>query len=295
MRKLFIVATVAAFVATLTSCGDSKLKEAEAQNAQLQGDVNELVVTQDSLLMLVNDITDGMNQIKELERIISTPGALDNETPSRKEQIKNDMIAIQQALEERRQRLDDLEKRLSQSTDENSTLRRTITSLKAQLAQQQTEIAELTNRLAAANIKIDELTGTVSNLNTQVSQLNDSVATESRERQIAQAQSETLSEELNTCYYAIGTNSELKKNGILEKKFLGKTKVMQGDYNANYFTKADKRTLHSINTHSSKAEIMTNMPKDSYSIDNVGGEMVINITNPTKFWSLSNFLVIKVK
>ena len=294
MKKLLGIAAASLFVVSIASC-DSKLKESEAENAALQGDVKELVATQDSLLMLVNDITEGMNQIKDLEKIISTPGALDGETPSRKEQIKNDIVAIQNALEERRQKLEEMEQKLQSTYGENSTLRKTIASLKTQIAEQQTQITELTNQLAAAHIEIKELTGTVSSLNDRVSSLNDSVATESRERQVAQAQATSAANELNTCYYAIGTDKELKKNGILEKKFLGKTKVMQGDYNAGYFTRADKRTLTTINTHSPKAEIMTNMPKDSYTITKVGNDQVITITDAARFWSLSNFLVIKVK
>ena len=67
-----------------------------------------------------------MSQIKDLEKIISTPGVLGDESTSRKEQIKNDMIVIQQALQERRQRLEELEKKLQNSSGENTTLKKTI-------------------------------------------------------------------------------------------------------------------------------------------------------------------------
>lgn len=292
MKKLIYLA-VAALMVGSTSC-NNKLKETEARNAQLEGDVSQLVATQDSLLVLVNDITEGMSQIKDLEQIISTPGALDSETPSRREQIKNDMIAIRQALQERRQRLDELEKRLSASGSENATLKKTIASLQSQIAEQQTEIAQLTNQLAAANIQIKELETSVSEQREQIDNLNAAVDAESRERQIAQAESEKATQELNTCYYCLGTQSELKKNGVIESGFLRKTKIMNGDYNLGYFTRADKRTLTTINTHSRKAQVMTNMPKDSYTITDVAGEKVITITNPARFWSLSNFLVIKI-
>lgn len=304
MKKLTILAVGLAMLG-LGACNnkekDQKLQDAETRNIELEGDVNELVATQDSLLMLVNDITEGMNQIKELERIISSPAALQNESPSRKEQIKNDIIAIQNALKERRERLDILEKklndsdsRLGKSSAENATLKKTITALKTQIADQQTEISTLTNQLAAANIQIKELGNTVAQQTTQINDLNTAVENESRERQIAQAEAQNLNTELNTCYYCIGSKKELKANGILQSGFLKKTKIMQGDFNANYFTKGDKRNLTQINTHSKKAQVMTNMPKDSYEIVDVNGEKVINITNPAKFWSLSNFLVIKV-
>ena len=169
MKKIASIAIVAA--AILTGCNGDKLREAEAQNQQLKGDLSETLATQDSLLVLVNDISDGMAQIKRPRKIISTPGGLGAESSSRKEQIRNDMIAIQQALQERRERLAELEEKLTKTGGENSTLKRTISNLKAQIADQTTEIATLTNQLASANIKIEELSSTVSTLNTQVDSL----------------------------------------------------------------------------------------------------------------------------
>lgn len=39
---------------------------------------------------------------------------------------------------------------------------------------------------------------------------------------------------------------------------------------------------------------MTSQPKDSYTIVDENGQKVVKITNPEKFWQLSNFLVIEV-
>lgn len=69
---------------------------------------------------------------------------------------------------------------------------------------------------------------------------------------------------------------------------------MQADFQQSYFTKADKRELRSIPTHAKKAKISTNMPAESYTIQDEGGTKVIKITDPEKFWSLSNYLVIQV-
>lgn len=91
MKKLTILAVGLAMLG-LGACNnkekDQKLQDAETRNIELEGDVNELVATQDSLLMLVNDITEGMNQIKELERIISSPAALQNESPRARSRLK---------------------------------------------------------------------------------------------------------------------------------------------------------------------------------------------------------------
>lgn len=283
MRKIVSIAAVAALCLGIASCDNGKLKE---RNAQLEGDVEGLVATQDTLLGLVNELTEGMNQIKQLENIISTPGAL-GESSSKKEQIRNDMLAIQQALEARRQKLDELEKQLANDKGQNAKLLKTISSLKEQIANQEREISTMKEQLAAANVQI-------ASLNTTVDSLNTGLESEKREREIAQEASTAMAEQLNTCYYAIGTKNELKANKILESGFLRKTKIMESDFNMSYFTKADKRTLTSIPLNAKKGEVMTNQPKDSYNISEVNGAAVLNITNPEKFWSMSNFLVIKV-
>ena len=291
MKKLATLAVIA--TAILSACNGGKLREAEAQNEQLKGDLRETLATQDSLLVLVNDISDGMSQIKDLEKIIATPGSL-GESASRRDQIKNDMIAIQKALQERRERLAELEKKLADTGGESSTLKRTISNLKGQIAEQQTEIATLTNQLASANIRIEELNAQVSDLNSDVDSLNTGLTAEREQKEAAQEAATAATNELNTVYYAIGTGKELKEKKILESGFLRKTKVMKGDFDMSYFTSGDRRTLTVIPTHSNKAKVLTSQPKDSYVIMDQNGQKVIKITNPSKFWQLSNFLVIEV-
>lgn len=291
MKKIATLAVIA--TAILSACNGGKLREAEAQNEQLKGDLRETLATQDSLLVLVNDISDGMSQIKDLEKIIATPGSL-GESVSRRDQIKNDMIAIQKALQERRERLAELEKKLADNGGESSTLKRTIANLKAQMAEQQTEIATLTNQLASANIKIEELSTQVTHLNSDVDSLNTGLSAEREQKEAAQEAATAATNELNTVYYAIGTSKELKEKKILESGFLRKTKVMEGNFDMNYFTAGDRRTLTEIPTHSNKAKVLTSQPKDSYTIVDLNGQKVIRISNPAKFWQLSDFLVIEV-
>lgn len=291
MRRHLIAAAIALVTVGLSSCDSSKLKEAEAQNQQLKEELSSTLATRDSMYMLINDISDGMNQIKELEKIISTPSSLQGDSQSRKDQIRNDMIAIQNALQMRRQRLDELEARLK-STD--SEMGRTIKNLKGQIADQQTEIATLTNKLAAANIRIDELNTTVTNLNNTVDTLHSSVESERQERLRAEEDATNLSNELNACYYAIGTKGELKDAKIIETGFLRKTKLMKSDFDPNYFTRADKRNFTEIQLHSKKAKVLTNQPASSYEIVEVNGQKVLKIKDAEAFWNLSNYLVIQV-
>ena len=282
MKKYVIL--IATGLLCMTACNEGKLKIAEARNVQLDDSLQTALANQDSLF--INDITDGMTQIKAMEKILNS-GNLSSETASRKDQIKSDMAAIQQALQQRRQRLAELEKKLSTSQQYSTTLKRTIDNLKAEIAQQEASISTLRNDLQAAKIQVADLSRSVDSLSTTV--IEERQATE-----LAQQEAQSVTNELNTCFYAIGSKKELKEANIIETGFLRKTKLMQADFQQSYFTRADKRTLNSIPTHSKKAKILTNMPSDSYNIEDADGYKIIQITDPARFWSLSNYLVIQV-
>ena len=258
-------------------------------NAALQDSINTANAEKDSLMQLMGDIADGMQQIKELEDIVSVNN-LNGETPDRKKQLRDDIVLIQQSINKHKQRLEELEKRLKQSTNYNSSMQKSIANLKSQLDEQQKTINNLTEQLAAAHVQIKNLNQSVDSLNT----VNKNVT---KEKEAAQQESKQLTNEvtnLNTCYYVIGSKKELKANKIIETGFLRKTKILEGDFEMSYFTKADRRTLNEIPLHSAKAEVMTNHPKDSYEIVDHGNIKTLRILNPNRFWEKTNFLVVKV-
>ena len=293
MKKIMYLVWLMAGLAVLPACQRTNKLEAEAMrqdsiNVALQDSINTANAEKDSLMQLMGDIADGMQQIKELEDIVSVNN-LNGETPDRKQQLRDDIVLIQEAINKHKQRLNDLEKRLKQSTNYSATMQKSIANLKAQLEDQQKTINNLTEQLAAAHIQIKNLNQSVDSLNT----VNKAVM---KEKEAAQQESKQLTNEvntLNTCYYVIGSNKELKANKIIESGFLRKTKILQGDFEMSYFTKAD-RTLNEIPLHSNKAQLMTNHPKDSYEIVEHGNMKTLHILNPARFWEKSNFLVVKV-
>lgn len=246
------------------------------------------LLTQDTLLSLVNDISADMIELKNIEMIVSSPAGLNGETKSQKQQIINDMQAVKQTLAQRRARLSELEKKLKESSNKNANLLKTIENMKAQIEQNEATIQTLTRQLADANIQIK-------NLNNAVDSLNTTVATEKAGKEKAEQEATNLTTELNTCYYAIGSKKELEEHNIIQSGFLRKTKILQGDYQMSYFTAVDKRTTMNIPLYSKKAKVLTNQPKDSYKItDDAKGTKVLEITNPTRFWAASNYLVIQI-
>lgn len=294
MKKISYFVLLMIGLAVMPACQRSNKLEQESMrqdsiNAALRDSINTANAEKDSLMELMGDIADGMQQIKELEDIVSVNN-LSGETADRKKQLRDDIVLIQQSINKHKARLNELEKRLKQSTNYNSKMEKSIANLKLQLDEQQQTINNLTDQLAAAHIQIK-------NLNQSVDSLNTVNKTVTQEKEAAQQESRELATEvnnLNTCYYVIGSKKELKAHKIIESGFLRKTKILQGDYEMSYFTKADRRTLSEVPLHSHKAELMTNHPKDSYEIVDHGNVKTLRILNANRFWEKSNFLVIKV-
>lgn len=271
----------------ITSCvTSSDGDEAKSPLTVARDSLQVALENQDSLLVLMNDITEGMMQIKSMENILATSN-LNGESFSKREQIKTDMQAIAQALEDRRLRLEELEKKLAQSGHNNAILKRSIDNLKAQIAEQENTIAELRNELAQANIKIGVLTQSVDSLSTTVQTVRE-------EKAVVEQKNENLTNEMNTVYYIIGSGKELKNAGVTKGGgFLRSDKINTSQFNSDLFIKADKRELRTINLYSKKAKVMTAQPADSYSIEDVNGSKVLVIRDAEKFWNQSAYLVVK--
>lgn len=287
MKKLASIAV--ASLCILSACHNkSENAESQVQAPTTADSLRVALADQDSLLSLMNEVADGMAQIKQMENILSSSNDLTAESSDRRQQIRNDMQVIQQTLQMRRDRLAELEKKIQNSSSNNATLQKSIATLKQQIADQENTIGQLRGELEKAHIHIEQLTANVDSLNTEV-------ASVTAAKDQAEQTATTLTNELNTCYYAIGSKQELKDHKLIQTGFLRKTKIMPEDFEMNYFTTGDKRTLNSIDLHSRKAKVLTNQPADSYTItDAPNGNKVLKIQNPARFWSVSNYLVIQV-
>lgn len=286
MKKTFICLGLGALLLASCSGNQKQLDEDSQRIAQLSAEYQEANSFNDSLMLLMGDIYTGLDSINQQEGLLYNIGQGDN--VDRRQEVRQNLANIKARLNANRALLDKMEAQLKNSNNQNSVLAKTIAQLKAHIEQQDQKIAQLENDLSSARGQIEQL-------NTQVAETQEQVKAETAAKE--QAQQETVAAEnaANTVYYAIGTNKELKKNGLLEKKFLGATKVLQGDFNSSYFTKGDRRNITSIPTQSKKLKVWSNNPKNSYEItENAQGYKVLKITDPAAFWSLSPYLILQV-
>lgn len=268
-------------------CGkdQKKIEEDSAKIADLTAEYEEATNFNDSLMLLMGDIYTGLDSINTQEGLLYNMGAGD--AANRRAEIRHNLSAIKARLAANKQLLEQMEAKVKASGADNSVQAKTIAQLRQHIEQQDAKIAQLENELSNAKTEI-------TNLNTKVAETQEQVATETAAKEEAQAAATAAENEANIVYYAIGSNKELKNKGLLEKKFLGATKVLKGNFDASYFVKGDKRNLTSIPTNAKKVKIWTNMPENSYRIvGEKNGPKTIEIVNPDKFWSLTNHLVIQ--
>ncbi len=103
MKKLALLA-ITGLVFT-TAC-NHRAEQSQVADIPTTGDSLRIALAnQDSLLVLMNDVADGMAQIKQMENILSSTNDLSAESKDRRQQIRNDMLVIQQTLQMRRDRL----------------------------------------------------------------------------------------------------------------------------------------------------------------------------------------------
>ena len=291
MKKILLSVAVMAsmmFTACNSKSGDvEKLRQENDSlvqlNAQTKADFDEM-------LQLMNDVEDGFRQIKEAENYLvvqsSATGDVDMTT---RERLKSDMQLVAQTLKDNKEKLAKLQSQLKNSKYQSSQFQKTVERLNAEIESKTAMIVSLQEELAKRDVRIQELDNAVSELAGQVNTLS-----EETEKQKSTISSQE--KEINTVYYVFGTTKELKEQKIISGGGLFKaSEVMKGDFNKNYFTKEDLRTFKQVSLESKKAKLLTTHPEGSYTFEKNDKDLLtLVITNPTEFWSLSKYLVIKV-
>ena len=287
MKKILLFSVC---VALLFSCGNMGKNDAmKSQNDSLSQVLAQRDAELNGIMEAFNEIQDGFRMINEAEsRVDLETGVVEGRSNVQK--IKDDICFIMEKLEANRKRIAELENQLKNSRYASSQLKKTIENLNKELLAKTQQIETLQAELASKNIRIAELDDAIVGL---TQHMNDLVA----ENKAQSATVATQDKALNAAWFVFGTNSELKEQKIVSKKFLQKKKVLESDdFNKEYFTQIDIRTDKQIMLYSPEAELLTSHPVGSYEFQkNEKGQLALLITNPNKFWSVSRYLVIEVK
>ncbi len=282
MRKLLFI------LMCLVAVASCKQERANADlTAERQRDaLNQIIAQRDNeindMMATFNEIEEGFKEINEAEQRVSI--AKQGEGASREQRIRENVQFIQSAMAQNRELINKLKRQLRESAFQGDQFKRTIENLTKQLEEKDQQLTQLRAELSAKDIHIAELDEKITGLNTDVSSLQE-------ENTQKATTISTQDKQLNTAWFVFGTKSELKS-----QKILVDGKVLQSNFNREYFTKIDIRVDKEIKLYSRSAKMLTAHPAGSYSLQqDAGKQYVLRITDPQKFWSTSKYLVVLVK
>lgn len=284
MKNLFY--TIIAILA-ITSCtgqsgnSDNQLQQQrDSLQAIIDGKDHEL----NEIMGIMNEVQEGISRINEAEGRITVANA-GPETASAREVIRDNMQYIQTTMQQNRELISNLQEKLRHSNINAEKLQATIQSLQKQVEVQNQQIQELMATLAERDIQIQQQ-------GEEITSLNDNVASLTEQKQQQASTIAQQDKDLNAAWFVFGTKSELREQNILRDGVVLKSE----DFNVDYFTRIDIRKTREIKLYSKNAKLLTTHPEGSYSLTlDSNKQYQIIITNPTKFWSVTRYLVIQVK
>lgn len=283
MKKTVILFLTAALLA---GC-DGSQKQQE-QLALLEDSLQSVIDQKDQelneVMGMLNEVNEGFAQINEAMGRVNTLSQQADKN-SATASIQENMEYILKTLESNRQKIAQLEQKVKTNGAAAAKLQEMVNQLNDQLNAKTAEIEQLRAMLAEKDIKIQQLDSAVTVLTDANAQLSEESANNA---QIARNQDA----QLNTAWYVYGTSKELK-----DKRILVDGEVLQtSDFDKSYFTQIDIREVSSIPLHSKSVKLLTSHPEGSYTLNKSSqGEYTLRITDAYKFWSVSKYLVVKVK
>ncbi len=292
MKKLFYAIIAVAVLAG--GCNGKKSKE-EMRLIQLTDSLRNEATAKDTsingMLASFNEIESNLNVIKEKQALISLSTKKGELTPDVRTRIKNDIQLINDLLAKNKATIASLNKKLKNSNMKVDELQKMVDQLTASIAEKDKEIASLKEQLEKLNFSVTSLNASIDTLKTERKQLQSTV--EDRDRTV-----EARTNELNTAYYVIGTKKDLIAKNIIAKEggFIGinSTVKVKQEVSESNFTKVDIRNFGEVPVSGKKVKLVTTHPAGSYRMvtDAKGAVEKIEITNPSKFWSVSKYLVV---
>lgn len=291
------ISIVCAFGALLfvTSCNVERSDKYQALLAERDSLYTEAVAAKggfDQALNTINEIESALESVRAQENIIM----MENQEGNTNKAV-SEINAIQQTLQENRQKIENLEKQLAEQGATSKALNQTVSRLKKQLEEKDTYIASLKDELQQSKAQIATLNDQVTDLSNNINELNSNLDVMTVQNAAQQATIENQDAMLNTVWVCVAPQQILVDKGILSKGGLFKSsELTKQGYDKSQFAEIDKREVESIPLNTKKPTIMTSHPESSYQIVEVeGGNKVLEILDKESFWSISNYLVVSIK
>ena len=292
--KLSFFALALLMVATV-SCNVERSEKYQTLLAERDSLYTEAVAAKggfDQALTTINEIENALEAVRAQENIIM----MDNQEGNTNKAV-SEINAIQQTLQENRNKINNLEKELAEQGSTSKALKQTVSRLKKQLEEKDTYIASLKDELQQSRQQIADLSEQVSDLNENINELTSNLDVMNVQNAAQQATIENQDAMLNAVWVCIAPQQTLVEKGIVSNGGLFQaSEISKQGFDKSQFTQGDKRNLVNIPLNTKKPKIMTTHPESSYKLtESEGGNKVLQILDKDAFWSMSNYLVVSIK
>ena len=296
MTKLKFILVLWAFVSIL-ACKNERvdmagyMKERDSLIIENQANKEELA----ELNSIISTVSAGLDSIAIQEGIFYSGKTRDGVALNRNQIIAN-INSMAEILKRQREKIQSLQDSLAmrsanpnKSSQSIEKLQNVIAFLNKQLAEKDNEIQSLRRDVNSKNKDINQLRTSLSDMR------NGAEKAENRTQVVTQALAKQ-DEIINECYIKIGTKKQLVASGLLKGGFLQKKKVNYEDVDKSKFNAVDIRKFREVTLKSNNPKILTPQPSNNsfHFEENGDGTCTLVITNPTQFWSVSNFLIIQL-
>jgi DNA repair exonuclease SbcCD ATPase subunit len=286
MKNLFF--SIIALSVILMSCNQAEVEQLKQENESLKTELEQRNQDINNFMEVFNDIEENLAQVRAKEQLIVKQAGSSETGFDRVEAVKSDIRAIDQLMKQNKENLKNLSGKLKDSKTENKEIKRMLDNLEKMIVSKDMEILSLVNDLESLNFEVQELYTSVADL---------------RAENIKQGRVIDLQEaQLSAAYYIIGTEKDLKENGVITKQGgfigIGRVEKMIEDVNDEIFTKIDIRKQTIFPIDAKKVTLVTTHPPDSYIIrknEDTKRYYSFEVTKPEEFWKTSKYLVISVK
>jgi chromosome segregation ATPase len=289
MKKLLLGFLCVGALASCNVKNSEEYKALQAQNDSLMQIMGQNKTDISDLMSIINEVNANFDQIKEAEKYLTVQANSKGElSADAKTRIKDNFQMINDILAKNKADIATLNQKIKNAGNQASQLKQTVERLNAELESRSNAIIELRDALATRDAQIASLTGTVQKLSSDV----EGLSTKTAEQEAKIKEQDTA---LNTGYYIFGTSKELKEAKIISGGFLSSKKILNESIDKSVFVKIDIRKVKEIPVYAKNVKILSDQPKDSYSIVKDSNEQaVVKIIDYKRFWSLGQFLIMEV-
>jgi len=287
MKKLLL--SIVLILPLMYSCKDnSEIKRLQEENSKLQSEITKRDSTVNDMFKSFDNIEANLAEIRSKQMMVgkATNNGTSEVAPDAREQITNDIQAINDLLDKNKQTISRLQAQLKKSKMKIKHFDEVIAKLQKQIEEKDAEIKELKDKLEKLNFTVTELNAKIETVTQESNQKSEVINQQT--------------EELNTAWYVLGTAKELLAKKIITREGgvigIGKSSKLSKELTEDYFTKIDVRKVTEITIAAKNVKVLTAHPQSSYELHK-NGKVIdrLIIKDAKRFWNLSKHLVIEIE